>query len=206
MGFQRPTLKTIADRIQADIAARLTGLASGLLRAVFIVLARAYAGAVHGLYGYLAWLARQLFPDTAEAEHLERHASIRGLTRLAATAATGNVTLTGNDGAVVPAGTELQRSDGVRFATDADATIASGTATATVTAVEAGEDGNTAAGAGLTFVSPVTDVDSTATVDAGGLTGAADAETDDELRARLLQVWRDPPQGGAEADYVAWAR
>lgn len=206
MSFQRPTIKTIADRIQADISAKLQGLTQGLLRSVIAVLARAYAGAVHGLYGNLAWLAKQILPDTADAEILERHAAIRGLTRLAAQAATGNVTLTGNDGGFVPAGTELQRSDGVRFSTDADATIAAGTATAAVTAVDAAADGDTGAGAALTFVSPVADVDTTATVAAGGLIGGGDSESDEELRARLLQLWRDPPQGGSNADYVAWAR
>jgi uncharacterized phage protein gp47/JayE len=37
------------------------------------------------------------------------------------------------------------------------------------------------------------------------LTGGTDTETDDELRARILQRIRNPPMGGDLQDYVAWA-
>lgn len=39
-----------------------------------------------------------------------------------------------------------------------------------------------------------------------GLTGGTDAETDDALRSRVLLRKRQPPQGGAIPDYIAWAR
>jgi uncharacterized phage protein gp47/JayE len=37
------------------------------------------------------------------------------------------------------------------------------------------------------------------------LTGGTDTETDDELRARVLQRIREPPMGGDANDYVQWA-
>lgn len=46
-------------------------------------------------------------------------------------------------------------------------------------------------------------VQSTAT--AGLLSGGADVETDDALRARLLARIQQPPHGGASYDYTAWA-
>ena len=37
------------------------------------------------------------------------------------------------------------------------------------------------------------------------LTGGTDTETDEQLRMRILQRIRNPPMGGSQADYVAWA-
>lgn len=205
MSFARPTLQQLIDRVQADIESRLPGTDARLKNSVLAILARAEAGGVHGLYGYLDWLANQLMADTAEAEFLDRHVAIWNVTRLAPAKALGTVTFTGTTGTVIPAGTELQRSDGWLYTTDADATIASGTATAAVTASTAGAAGNTAAAATLTLTSPISGVNSSATVAAGGLTGGTDAETDDALRARLLARLQAPPHGGADFDYVAWA-
>lgn len=74
MPFQRPTLPQLIERAAADIESRLPGTDPRLRRALLGVLARTHAGAVHGLYGALDWLARQIIPDTAEAEILDRWA------------------------------------------------------------------------------------------------------------------------------------
>jgi len=39
------------------------------------------ASALWGLYKYQEWIAKQIFPDTANLENLEHHAYIRGITR-----------------------------------------------------------------------------------------------------------------------------
>lgn len=44
--------------------------------------AAGYASALWGLYRYQAWIARQIFPDTADTEALEHHAWLRGLARV----------------------------------------------------------------------------------------------------------------------------
>jgi uncharacterized phage protein gp47/JayE len=204
MPFSRPTLEQLIARTSTDISSRL-GIGPLLARSTLGVLARVLAGASHQLYGYLDWIARQVMPDTAELEHLERWSSIWGIQRKAASFALGNITFTGTNGTVIPAGTRLQRGDGAQFDTTADATIASGTATAAVTAVLAGAAGNTAAAIGLTLVSPISGVTSAATVAAGGLTAGADTESDNSLRARLLDRIRQAPHGGAAFDYVKWA-
>lgn len=204
MPFNRPTLQEIISRTETDIASRL-GLGPLLARSTLSVIARVLAGAAHHLFGYLDWIARQIMPDTAELEFLERWASIWGIQRKAASFAVGNVTFTGTNGTVIPAGTRLQRSDGAQYDTTADVTVASGTATVSVTAVTAGAAGNAAAAVGLTTVSPLSGVNSGVTVASGGLTAGADTESDTSLRARLLDRIRQAPQGGASFDYTKWA-
>lgn len=206
MPFNRPTLQTLIDRAAADIETRLPGTDARARRSNLGVLARVHAGAMHALYGFLAWLAEQLMPDTAEAEYLDRWSSIWGVARIAAAQAIGNVTLTGTNGTLIPAGTELQRADGTLYTTNADATIAAGTATAAVTAAEGGVAGNAAQNTTLSFVTPISGADSNATVAVGGLTAGTDQETDEALRVRLLDRIQQPPQGGAANDYITWAK
>lgn len=206
MAFIRPTLTEIIDRVLADLSSRLLGVDGAVLRrSVLGILGRALAGASHEIHGRLDYLARQIFPDTAEKLYLERWASVWNVLPKPAEYATGLVTFTGVNGSVILAGTILQRQDGVLFETTVEVAISSGTVTTAVIAVDAGAAGNTDEDIALSLQQPVTGVQVTATVAAGGLAAGSDAETDESLRARVLARIRKPPQGGAGYDYVAWA-
>lgn len=204
MPFARPTLAELIERNQAEMEARLPGADARTRRSNLAVLARVNAGAVHGLYGYLDWAARQVFPDTADAENLDRWANIWAVSRKAPAFAVGTLTFTGAAGAVIPQGSVLAFGE-LEFAVDADVMLAAGTGTGAVTALEPGVASNLPAGAALAFVSPVSGISAAATVAAGGLVNGADAETDAALRERLLDRIGQPPEGGAAHDYIAWA-
>ncbi len=202
MAFTRPTVTVLRDRIATDINARLPGADSRLRRSALEVLSVALAGVVHGLYGYLDWLARQVMVDSAETEHLDRHATVWGVLRKAAARAAGTATATGNDGVEVPAGTLLQAGE-TQYLTTAAAVVAAGSASLPIEAVDPGAGGNAAAGVLLLYATPVAGIDGSATVVL--LEGGADAEIDGDLRQRVLDRIRQPPHGGAAHDYVAWA-
>lgn len=205
MAFARPALNEIIARILSDIETRLdTGKL--LAKSFLAIMGRAYAGAVHLLYFYIAWAVLQLFPDTAEAEFMTRWASIWGVARTPATFADGNVTFTGTNATTIPEGTRLKRSDGAFFLTTASGIISAGTATIAVQAVNAGTSGNTEAAGALVLVNSIAGVNTNAAVAAGGLTGGLDAESDESLRVRLLDRIQQPPHGGALFDYVKWAK
>lgn len=205
MPFARPSIQELIERTQADLESRLPGVDAHLRRSVVAALARMNAGQAHGLHGHLAWEARQIIYDTADAEILARWASVWGVPRLAATYASGPVSFSGTNGTVIPAATQVETGDGRAYTTDVDVTISGGSAQVDVTAVEPGAAGNQSGGVTLSLVSPIAGVDSQATVAAGGLTGGADTESDDSLRQRLLQRIQNPPQGGAKNDYITWA-
>ena len=204
--MNRPTLPQLINRNIADIESRLVGSDARLRRSNLNVIARILAGSVHGVYGALDFLSRQLIVDTAEKEYLERWASIWRIPRKASVSASGNVTFTGTTGSMVPAGTVLSRSDNAEFTTNADVTLVAGTGTAAVTASLAGEAGNTVASSTLSFISPVAGVNSSALVAVGGLANGADTEGDISLRERLIARIQETPQGGADYDYVNWAK
>ena len=207
MPFSRPSPQQIRDRMAAEIAAALPGADPRRRRSLEEIIVRAVAIASHELHGHLAWAARQILVDTAEAEQLDRHAGIWGIARRAAAPARGPVTVTGAVGAVLAAGAELRRSDDARFTLDAAVTIGGGgTGTGAVTAVLAGAAGNTASGSALALIAPAPGIQPSVAVAAGDLGAGADIETDAALRARVLQRIQQPPQGGAAGDYVAWAQ
>jgi uncharacterized phage protein gp47/JayE len=206
MSFARPSTPTLIERAIADIENRLPGADARLRRSNLNALARVNAGAAHGLYGHLDWLARQILPDTAEAEILERHAAIWLTTgRVPASYASGRATITGSSGVTIPDGTLYKRADGASYATSAEAVITGGVATVSLIATQLGQAGNADAGIALRLDSPIAGVDASATVTTAAITGGADAETDDSLRARLLERIKEPPMGGAKHDYIAWA-
>jgi uncharacterized phage protein gp47/JayE len=72
-----------------------------------------------------------------------------------------------------------------------------------VRALDAGSVGNMAEGDTLSLANQVAGADGSVTVIE--LDGGTDVETDDQLRARILQRIRNPPMGGSQADYVTWA-
>lgn len=205
MPYNRPTLPTLIERIVADIESRVAGADARLRRSNFNVLARVLAAVAHGLYGFLGWVFKQLMPDTADAEMLDRHASIwLANGRKAASYATGHITVSGTNGTTVPAGTVFKRADGISYSTLADGTVAGGSAVIEVVSDLAGQAVNADAGTALTIDSPIVGINAAATASTA-LSGGADVESDDALRERLLARIQQTPRGGARHDYVTWA-
>lgn len=205
MPFERPSLSELQERIRADIRARLPDAQPELRRSLLGILADIEAGGIHGLYGYLDFLAKQLFPDTAESDYLQRWARIWRVPPVDPTAATGDATFAGNDDVVIPKDTRLQANSGAEYLTDDAVTIVDGTATVSVTATETGEDGNQDADTELELVSSLSGVEGTAIVGSEGLTGGTDPETEERLRERLLARIQRPPHGGSRDDYIQWS-
>ena len=203
MPFNRPTLEQLDQRLVEGVESRLPGTDPRLRRSYVGALSRSLAGAHHELYGFLAYIALQAFPDTAESAELERWSEIWGVTRSPAVRATGSITVTGTNGTVIPAAT-VWRSGTVDYRSTAEFTIAGGMVTVTIEAVIAGAAGNAADGTKMSLVSPIAGAVSEAAAD-GALTRGSGDESDEALRSRLLLRIQDPPRGGTSSDYEFWA-
>jgi len=203
MPYTTPDYRQIRADILRDIANQLPSAATGA-DSDFAVRANATASSIEGLYEHQKWIVRQVFPDTADSDYLERHASLRNIPRKAASAATGTVHFSGTVGSAVPIGTEAKTNDGIAFVTTAAGVIgAGGTVDIAAQAVLAGLAGNQSASAVLTLSAAPGGVQSQATIVT--MTGGTDIETDAALLARVLYDIRLPPAGGAKHDYYAWA-
>src|SRR5579885_2190938 len=207
MPWTTPTLKQVRQNSRDYIMGALRGADAMVPNSVLRVMSDGNAGLAHLNLQFVEWLALQLLPITSETVFLDRWANMylvnadssRG--RKQATFASGSMEVAGLSGIVIPAGS--QASNQVTYQTSEQATIGDdGTVTVPIVALTAGSAGNLDPGTTLRFAAAISSVQPTATV--VSLEGGTDTETDDELRARLLERLANPPMGGDAEDYVAW--
>lgn len=203
MPFEIPTLPALVQRAGEDLSR--AGVDGVLRRSDSAVLARVMSGGVFGLYGLLAWQARQILPDTCDEDMLARWAQLKAVVRTDATHAAGTVDVTGADGVIVPKDMVWQSRAGLQVAVTQDTVIASGQASVPVRALIAGQGGNLAVGVQVSAISPVVGVTDRAVIGAGGLVGGTDQEPVERWRRRVIRAFRIQPHGGDLEDYVTWA-
>lgn len=208
MPWATPTLREVREMVRDDVTAALGG-AVVIGNSVLRVMSDAKAGLAHLVLRYIDWLSRQLLPDTAETEWLDRHGNIwltnadGSVGRKVATYASGSVKFTGIDGSIVPQGTQLEGID-VNYETTEEVTIGPGAVEAAVVALSSGVIGNRESGETLSVIGVVSGVDTS--VEIVSLIGGTDEESDEELRARILFRIQRPPMGGDKDDYELWTR
>ena len=205
MPWTTPTLDQVRKQNRDYITARLHSAAM-IPNSVLRVLSDANAGLAFLVLLYIDWLALQLLPDTAETEWLDRHAAIwlPANGRKPATFSSGSATATGIPGTVLAQATQISSSIGVLYETTEQVTIDTVATPINVRAIDPGTAGNLDTGSALAFVDAIAGIDGTVVVIE--MSGGVDAETDDELRQRVLERIREPPMGGDASDYEQWAK
>jgi len=206
-GFTRPTLPQLITTVRNDILTRLAtdSTLAALRRTDAEVYGRVQAAAVHTVYGYIDYLARNLLPDQADEDWLTRHGNMKRCPRKAATAAAGYVRWdVESNGIRIETGVTIQRDDLVSFTTTAAAVSAGGVLRIPVICDVTGASGNTDDGLAMRLVSPVTGLTSAGAAD--GIQGGADIEDLEVWRGRIIERWYWTPQGGADGDYEVWAK
>lgn len=153
-----------------------------------------------------------MFPQWSYGIWLDYLATQARVERRPATKARGKLTLRGDPGTVVPAGTMFcttatDQTSPIVFETDEEVTIPKdGEIETNITATEAGETGNVGTDTiVLTFralqgINYVENAEPT--------TGGLDVETDDELRERILLALsaRELSYVGNDRDFIRWAK
>lgn len=205
MAFKIPTLAELSDRARKSFRANLKGTDAWLWPNNVYASAKVIAGSVFEAFGFLAYIRRMILVHTApDIETLLLHGEEFAIPRKPAAPAQGQVTFTATTALTVADSALLRRSDGVEFRVVNGGTLpGAGDLEVTVIATTDGAAGNTAEGASLEIVSGVT---GTATVEIGPGSLALGAELEDKesFRQRILFRKRNPPHGGAPADYVLW--
>jgi uncharacterized phage protein gp47/JayE len=210
MPWATPTLREVRGLVRDQIRGSLPGADAAVPNSILRVLSDNQGGLCHLTLQYVDWLALQFLPDTAENEWLSRHGHI-WLTNADGTTgpklaslAIGSVAFTGIIGVPVPVGTRLAAGSDIEYETIEDIVIGPTATPVNIRALDPGEIGNRVSGDALNLVAAIPGVDGTAIVVA--LTGGTDEESEDDLRIRILERIRQPPQGGAAHDYVRWAK
>lgn len=152
------------------------------------------------------------FPEWSYGIYLDELAKGRGITRRAATRATGTVTIDGAEGTVIPKDSvfstaSVDSNPSISYKTKEEAKIpAEGTIDIDVYCTQFGTVGNTAANTIIFNDGRISGI--TAVINKEAITGGTEQERDDVLSVRILEY--DATQGqsfvGNPGDYKRWAK
>lgn len=161
---------------------------------------------------YLPEVLKLIFPEWSYGAFLDEHAKHRNITRRAATAANGEITITGKANTVIAAGSlfstaAVNDEPSVSYKVTQTATIPEeGSVTVPVQCTQTGIVGNTAAGTVVLVSTRNTTI--TAVTNAEAITGGTETETDAALIERILEYDKSLGNSfvGSVADYKRWAK
>lgn len=224
MSLQTPTTKQINDNLVANIQTTISQTIPLLPKSFIRVLANAIAAVYILLWKYAGFIFNQMFVSTAS----DQPTDINGVTTIpleawgelsgvgvskAATAAelTIDITVTSQVGSLPSATTVFSDDNGFTYMTTSVVLLDAPVVSVDVVAITdedggdgTGADGNLEVSDVLSFVNPQENVQSEVVVSAV-VTTAADAETTESYRQRILDRFQRLPQGGSPADYEIWA-
>lgn len=165
------------------------------------------AGEVFSLSANIEWLKNQMFTKTATGEYLDLHAEERGLERKEAKKAKGTLTFSRESeldyDVEIPQGTvcSLSGTEGIRYITTEGATLTAGNLEVQVTAESefGGSDKNTGQETIVVMVTPPVGI--TSVTNEAAFIGGTDAESDEVLRERILESYKNISNGSNKAFY-----
>ena len=167
---------------------------------------RALAVQLVSLQAQAEFVQRQCFPQTAGGEALDTHAMQRGLRRTAAEKAQGALRFSLNEAVTadikVPKGTRCIAPDETEFEVTSDTVIPAGRTycDAPAEAVLAGAKGNAPANTVIFMALPPVGV--AAVTNPEAFRGGRDAESDEELRTRVLDSYSNIINSGNASYYI----
>ena len=172
--FITPTLDEIRENILRDIAS-LEPNSDVSVDSDNYVRASSLAAVAEGVYAHQKWAIKQFFPDTADSEFLEKHASLRGIKRRNATYSSGlGLEVFGNAGSHIDVGKQVATPDG-RFYEVIEAGMISGSSvTLKVRSLSTGANQNIIASTPANFTAAPAGVKTACTL--REIVGGTDAE------------------------------
>lgn len=200
-----PKTQDIKDQNVANFESKLAQTVPLNDKAFLRVLSAGEALVAASMYRYAAERVLQNFAMTATGDGLVLIGTEFGVLKKAAVATVLIFTLPGTNGIIIPAGTDfIGDSNGVRYFSDASATITGGFATITATAENVGVIGNLIVSDTLTIGTQVAGAENIATITVVDTTGA-DEEEEEAYRERVLFAIRSTTGGNNPTDYKVWA-
>lgn len=211
MAYTGRTREQIRSALLSDLAALYASRRETLLVSPgsdAYLWASAIAVQLEGVEAQAEQVERDILPDEASTEALDRHAFVDGVPRSAGLTARLTVTVTSAVATAytIPPVTRMVFGDGTLYVVETASVTTSGsppTGTITVRAANAGVSGTRDVGDVLTFVSTPSGLDPTGVV-ASVVRQGTDAELDESLASRIIARRRERPGSGNNADWRDW--
>lgn len=208
-----PKISELYNSIQTDLKKRL-GITTIVGKVVLNAMALVQAAKLKLYYLNLAFVYKNILPDTADSEiiggTLERYGLLKlGRSPYSATAGEYVVNVNGTIGAVIAPNTTFKSTDTSRnpdklFVLDTTYIFSATTGQITVRALTLGTEALLEIGNQIQVTQPIANVNSFATVDSI-VTTPTDAESLEAYREQVIQSYQLESQGGAKTDYRIWA-
>ncbi len=206
MALNIPTTKEIKDISIANYESRLSQDSPMQDKAFLRVKSSSEAFIFTALYKYAAERALQNLILTATGQDLINLGNQYNVPKNLAQEAILTAEITGQNGSVLETvRTYVGDLNGLRYTIENQATIVGGIASIVLTASQSGVVGNLDVANTLTIDSPVSGINSVATVTSVDQLGTEE-ESDDVYRLRILDVARASGGGGNASDYRRWAQ
>ena len=110
--------KEVVDRAKTDVKSQLPGSDPFIKNSYIGALITGYGGRIYDLYQQLRVLIKQIFPQTATGEYLERWGFLKKIMKNAASQSSGTVFATGLNGSVIPINSQMNSSNGNLYTVD----------------------------------------------------------------------------------------
>lgn len=157
-------------------------------------------------------VVKLIFPEYSYGQFVDAHAKVKGMTRRAATAANGNITITGSPKTAIPAGSlfstaSVNDEPSVDYKTLEAVTIPeTGTVSVGVECTHTGIIGNTTENTIVLVSSRLNGI--TGVTNEEPLTGGTEEESDESLIERIVEFNKSQGESfvGSTADYKRWAK
>ena len=196
--FEELTEEQVKARITGRLNTHLLTGEGSFTGDVIAALAVEICSCYHAMDG----LTGMFYVDETSGAYIDKQAAVVGITRKAGTAASCTLTVTGTDGAEIPAGTPFYTAAGLAFYLDGAVTVSDGTGAGTLTAAEPGAAYNIGEGE---IVSTLKNYSGISGYTNGAASGGTDPETDEALVARYYARMRRSPTSGNAYHYQQWA-
>lgn len=210
-----PTLQQLYNDVLNDLQSQYNVTIPVFGKVFLRALAAVQAAKLKLYYLGLANIQKNIWPDTADSVSIGGTLERFGLVKIQrnpypAVAAQYTVSVTGINGAVIPAQQQFisdptSINPGMLFTLDAQYVCTGSGDTITLRALTAGVISQLEIGNTLTAAAPIAGVNSAGNTVTAVVVQPLDAETIDEYREAVVYAFQSQPQGGAATDYRLWA-
>lgn len=205
MPLDRPAYAALIERMRDDFVAQWTGVTQDIEGSDLRHYIDSQGTLNNAAYAYAEGILQEIVPTTASLEGLKVWGQVFATPQKPASAAVGSAVGEATQFLGLTTGTLLTSEDGGVYEVSVDAVAdIDGVLTISVRALDTGTAYNLDAGASLTLVTPEPGVEDTFIVAFPGVVGADDEDVE-AYRARIIGLFRYPPQGGALHDCRRWA-
>ena len=209
-----PTYVSLYNSVLSDLRSKLN-INSIIGKVALNAVALVQAAKLKIYYSYLAFVYKNIFPDTADPESLGGSLNRFGYMKLnrypfSATAGEYTIQVTGEIGGTLPVNTTFKSLDTSSspdklFNLDSTVILAAETENIQVRALDLGTQADLQVGDELQVTQPIANVNSYASVISID-TEAQDAETTEVYKQKVSEAYKEEPQGGSKTDIRAWSK